>query len=86
VASIAQFLLGLAQNPRQSEAFRASPSAARAAMTAFGLSAAQQNVVLSNDPARIAKAIQSELHANTPADVERLMVPISFCFAPPQGP
>jgi hypothetical protein len=85
VASLAQFLLGLAQNPGANAAFRASVDAARAEMNAAGLSAEQQEVVLSNDPARIAAAIQSELHATAPLESDRLNVPITFCFGPPKG-
>ena len=86
MASIAQFLLSLNQNQQQGAAFRASPQAARAAMTSAGLSNDQQQIILSKDPAKIAAAVQAELSTGAQASADHLNVPISLCFAPPAGP
>ena len=84
MASLAQYLLHLAQHPDESEAFRSSLDGARASMTKVGLTQEQQEIALSRDPERIASAVQAELHAGTPADVERLSVPINFIICSPK--
>ena len=83
MASLAQYLLNLAQHPEESEAFRRSHDGARAAMTKAGLTKDQQDIALSADPERIANAVQAELHAGTPASVERLSVPLNFIICSP---
>lgn len=84
MASLAQYLLHLAQHPEENEAFRKSPGDARASMTKAGLTQEQQEIALSRDPKRIADAVQAELHAGTPADAERLSVPLNFIICPPK--
>ena len=84
MASLAQYLLHLAQNLEESEAFRKSPDGARASMTKAGLTQEQQEVALSRDPDRIARAVQAELHVGTSADAERLSVPLNFIICPPK--
>ncbi len=86
MASLAQYLLQLAQNLEESEAFRSSHESARASMTKAGLSQEQQEIALSRDPDRIAGAVQAELHAGTPANVERLSVPLNFIICSPPKP
>lgn len=86
MASLAQYLLHLAQNPEESEAFRSSHESARASMTKAGLSKEQQEIALSRDSDRIAGAVQAELHAGTPANVERLSVPLNFIICSPPKP
>ncbi|HTW84658.1 MAG TPA: hypothetical protein VMD91_11365 [Candidatus Sulfotelmatobacter sp.] len=63
-ASIADYLLALARDPAAAATHRKSDADARAAMSAAGLSAAQQDAILSKDSDRISKAIQAEFPPN----------------------
>lgn len=83
MASLAQYLLHLSQNKAEHEAFTGSLEAARASMTAAGLSAEQQEIALGGDAARIAAEVQKELQAGTPEGAERLSVAVNFCICPP---
>jgi hypothetical protein len=63
MASIAEYLLYIAQRPDASRTHYASEDLARQQMTEHGLTTAQQNIVLNADPSEINEAIALEIGA-----------------------
>jgi hypothetical protein len=82
MGSLVRFLFHLAQNKEAHESFSSSRENAVAAMTAAGLSEAQQNLLLSGDSAAIAAAVHEEL-AGTKPGKGGLQVPVSFIICAP---
>ncbi len=62
---ITDYVLKLARSFPEREKFQASMESARASMREAGLTEDQQKVLLSNDPASLAKHIQQEFGGTT---------------------
>jgi hypothetical protein len=82
MASLAAYLLKLAEDPNEVSQFRTSAATARARMTAAGLSNDQQETLLSCDSQRISKAVSAELG---PGDPDGFPIPMVFCTVCPSS-
>lgn len=82
MASLAAYLLKLAEDPNELAQFRSSEATARQRMAAAGLSDDQQATLLSRDSQRISKAIQAELG---PAAPDGFPIGLVFCTVFPSS-
>jgi hypothetical protein len=84
VASIASYLLTLAQNPAEKAVFDKDTPSAKASMTAAGLSPDQQAVLLTNDPDQIRAAVNAELGDTPPHPDLQPLMSNWICGRPPE--
>lgn len=82
MASLASYLLKLAEDSNELAQYRVSAASARQRMAAAGLTPEQQETLLSCDSQRISKAIQAELG---PPSADGFPIGLVFCTVCPSG-
>lgn len=78
--ALAHYVLRLAHEPEEVAKLKAGPESARAAMTAAGLSPEHQEILMSRDRYRIAKAIADEFPK--PKSGAPMMIDVSIISDP----